>query len=116
MIAGIALTAVGMKQTLAHVDESLRLIGAVAMLGGAAVYLFAHVAFRLRNMRTFNKQRLLVGAVLVLLIPAGVGLPSLATLGLLAGVLVGLIAYETVRFAEARRRVRHDLATTPAPD
>ncbi|HEY5195847.1 MAG TPA: low temperature requirement protein A [Solirubrobacteraceae bacterium] len=116
MIAGIALTAVGMKKTLAHVDDPLKLVPAVAMLGGAAVYLFAHVGFRLRNMGTFNNQRLVTGVVLILLIPAGVILPSLATLGLLAAVLSGLIAYETVRFAEARRRIRHQLTVAPEPD
>jgi low temperature requirement protein LtrA len=116
LIAGIALTAVGMKKTLAQVDDPLRLVPAVAMLGGAAVYLFAHVAFRLRNMGTVNKQRLLAGAVLLLLIPAAVDLPSLATLGILAVVLSVLITYETVRFAAARQRIRHDLAATQEPD
>jgi low temperature requirement protein LtrA len=116
MIAGIALTAVGMKRTLAHVEDPLKLVPAVAMLGGSAVYLFAHVAFRLRNMRTFNKQRLICGVVLVLLIPAGVALPLLATLAVLAGVLTGLIAYETVRFADARRRIRHQLTDAPEPE
>ena len=52
MVAGIALIAVGIKRTIAHVDEPLRLVSAVALLGGAAMYLFAHVAFRLRNMHT----------------------------------------------------------------
>jgi hypothetical protein len=55
MIAGIGLTAVGMKRTLAHVDDPLQLVPAVAMLGGAAVYLFAHVGFRLRNIGTFKQ-------------------------------------------------------------
>jgi low temperature requirement protein LtrA len=109
MIAGIALTAVGMKQTLVDVEAHLKLIPAVAMLGGAAIYLFAHVAFRMRNMGTFNKQRLVIGILLVSLIPVGVSLSSLATLGLLAAVLIGLIAYEAVRFADARRRIRHQL-------
>ncbi len=109
MIAGIALTAVGMKRTFVDVDAPLELIPAVALLGGAAIYLFAHVAFRLRNMQTFNRQRLVIGIVLVLLIPVAVDLPSLLTLGLLAAILSGLIAYEAVRFADARRRIRHQL-------
>jgi low temperature requirement protein LtrA len=116
MIAGIALTAVGMKKTLAHVEDPLRLVPAVAMLGGAGVYLLAHVAFRLRNMRTFNRQRLLTAVVLLLLIPAGIDLPALATLGILASVLSALIAYETVRFADARQQIRHLLVSEPEPD
>jgi hypothetical protein len=35
---------------------------------------------------------------------------ALATLGMLAAVLAALIAYEALRFAEARDRVRHQLA------
>lgn len=110
------MTAVGMKKTLTHVDARLALVPAVAMLGGTAVYLLAHVAFRLRNMGTFNRQRVVIGILLVLLIPLGVDLPSLATLGLLAGILIGLIAYEAVRFADARRRIRHQLVETSEPD
>ena len=52
MVAGIALIAVGMKQTLAHVSAPLGVVAASAMLGGAAMYLLAHVAFRWRNMHT----------------------------------------------------------------
>jgi low temperature requirement protein LtrA len=116
MVAGIGLAAVGMKQTIAHVDRPLELVPAVAMLGGTALYLFAHVGFRLRNMGTFNRQRLAVGVVLLALVPVGVILPALATLALLAGVLTGLIGYETVRFADARRRIRHQLVATREAD
>jgi hypothetical protein len=35
---------------------------------------------------------------------------ALAMLGMLAAVLAALIAYEAFRFAEARDRVRHQLA------
>ena len=39
MIAGIVLVALGMKKTLEHTDEALKLIPAVAMLGGTHVCL-----------------------------------------------------------------------------
>jgi hypothetical protein len=42
-------------------------------------------------------------------VPAGVRLPALATLGILAALLVLLIAYEALRYAEQRERVRHQL-------
>jgi low temperature requirement protein LtrA len=116
MVAGIALVAVGLKKTLAHVDDPLALVPAVAMLGGTAVYLTAHVAFRLRNIGTLNRQRLVATAVVLALLPAAVRLPALATLAVLAAVLAGLITYEAVRFAEARARIRHQLAEMPAPD
>jgi hypothetical protein len=44
-----------------------------------------------------------------MLLPAAVELPSLATLGILAGVLAALISYEALRFSEARSRIRHQV-------
>jgi low temperature requirement protein LtrA len=116
MVAGIVLLAVGLKKTLGDVDEPLELVPAVAMLGGAAAYLLAHVAFRLRNIHTLNVQRLVCAIVLVALIPAAVELPSLAMLGILAGLLTVLIVYEVVRFAELRERLRSQLAHAAASD
>jgi len=107
MVAGIVLFAVGEKKTLGAVGEPLKLIPAVALCGGVAMYLVAHVLFRLRNVHTFNRHRSLVSVLLLALIPAAVELPALATLTLVAGLCVGLIAYEAIRFAEARDRVRH---------
>jgi low temperature requirement protein LtrA len=112
MIAGIVLIAVGMKRTLAGVSEPLGFVSAAAMLGGAALYLLAHVAFRLRNVHTLNRQRLACAALLLALLPleAAVKPSSLLALGSLALVLSALTAYEALRFAEARDRVRHTLA------
>jgi low temperature requirement protein LtrA len=109
MIAGIALIAVGLKQTLEHVSRPLALVPTAALLGGAALYLLAHVAFRLRNMHSLNRRRLYCGLALLALVPAAAALgpPSLATLAVLAAVLSALIAYEALRFAEARERIRH---------
>lgn len=107
MVAGIALIAVGIKRTIGHVEDPLRLVPAVALLGGAALYLLAHVAFRLRNMHTLNRRRLLCAIVLLALLPAGTRLPALLTLAILAALLCALIAYEALRYAEVRDRVRH---------
>jgi hypothetical protein len=35
--------------------------------------------------------------------------PALATVAIIAGILAGLIAYETVQFRELRDRLRHQL-------
>jgi hypothetical protein len=86
------------------------------MIGGTVIYLLAHVAFRLRNIGTLNRQRLVTAAVLLLLLPAATRLPALASLAGLAVILGVLITYEAVRFAAARDRIRHQLATMPAPD
>jgi low temperature requirement protein LtrA len=114
MVAGIVLVALGMKKTLGDVDAPLKLVPAAALLGGTTVYLLAHVAFRWRNVHSLNRQRLAVAGALLALLPVAVALPALATVGLLAAVLVALIAYEAVRFAEARDRIRHELERAPA--
>ncbi len=116
MVAGVVLLALGMKKTLADVEDPLEIVPATALLGGTALYLLAHVAFRLRNLRTLNRQRLLCALLLLALLPAAVELPSLATLAILAAILVALITYETLRFAELRDRIRHQLAREAAAD
>jgi hypothetical protein len=76
------------------VAAAVLVVPATAMLGGTALYLLAHVAFRLRNLGTLNRQRLACALVLVALVPLAVELPSLATLAVLAGVLAALVGYE----------------------
>jgi low temperature requirement protein LtrA len=111
MVAGIVLLALGLKKTLEHVEDPLKLVPAVAMLGGTALYLLAHVAFRWRNVHRFSAQRLIAAAALAALLPAAVELPALATLALLAAALVALIVYEARQFGELRDRLRHQLAS-----
>lgn len=107
MIAGIILMALGFKKSLEHTDDPLELIPAVALCGGIALYLLAHVAFRWRNVHRLSVQRMMVAAVFLALIPAAVALPALASLAIAAGLLIALIVYETARFAELRDRLRH---------
>jgi low temperature requirement protein LtrA len=111
MVAGIVLLALGLKKTLAHVEDPLKVVPAFAMLGGTAIYLLAHVAFRWRNVHRFSVQRLAVAVLLVALVPAAVELPALATLAIMSAILVALIVYEARRFAELRDRLRHQLAS-----
>jgi low temperature requirement protein LtrA len=105
MIAGIVLIALGVKKTVGHVGDPLDGIPAVALCGGAALYLLAQVAFRLRNLRTLNRQRLVAAVLCLAAIPIALAAPALAALAVVTAVCVGLIAFEVVRFAEARRRV-----------
>jgi low temperature requirement protein LtrA len=116
MVAGIVLLALGLKKTLEHVEDPLEIEIAIALLGGAGLYLIAHVAFRWRNVHRFNAPRLLCALLLLALVPAAVELPALATLGILAAVLAVLIAYERVHFAELRQRLRRQLASEAVAD
>ena len=79
MVAGIVLVALGMKKTLGDVDDPLDTVPAFALLGGLAIYLLAHVAFRYRQIHTINRQRALLAVVLFALIPVAVEIPALAT-------------------------------------
>jgi len=107
MVAGIILVAFGLEQTLAHVDEHLKTVPAFALLGGVAIYLLAHVALRLRNARSINRQRLALAVLLVALIPIAREITALATLAGVAGLLWLMIAYETSGYGERRYRLRH---------
>lgn len=116
MVAGIVLAALGTEETLAHVGDPLDAAHAVALLGGVALYLLAHVALRLRNAHTLNRQRLALAVVLVALIPAALHTPALATLGGVAALIWAMIAYETARYDDRRYRLRHGLdAEIPGP-
>jgi low temperature requirement protein LtrA len=110
MVAGIVLLALGIKKTLGHVDEPLDVEVATAMLGGLALYLLAHVAFRWRNVHRFSSQRALVAALMLALIPLATGIASIATLAIATALMVAMIAYESWRFAELRDRLRHQAA------
>jgi low temperature requirement protein LtrA len=110
MVAGVALIAVGLKRTLAGVSDSLEAVTATALLGGAAMYLLALVAFRLRNVRSVSVRRLLCALVLLALIPAATTLSALLTLTILAALLASLVAYEAIRCSQARDEMRHQAA------
>jgi low temperature requirement protein LtrA len=107
MVAGIILFALGVKKTLAHVDEPLTAVGAGALSGGLALYLLALVAFRLRNVGTLNRQRLVTVLVLLAIIPLVQQVDALPALAIVAAACCGLIAYEAIRFRDVRDRVRH---------
>jgi low temperature requirement protein LtrA len=106
MIAGIVLVALGVKKTLGDVHEPLKTVPAVALFGGIALYYAAHVGFRLRNLGTLNRPRLVAALASLALIPLATEVDSLAALGIAAALAALVIAYETTRYAEARRRMR----------
>jgi low temperature requirement protein LtrA len=106
MVAGIIFVSLGIKKTLAHVEDPLGTIPAVALCGGVALYLLGHNAFRLRDVGSVSVPRLVVAILCCAFIPVGVSVSSLLTLAILAGLLCALAAYETTRYREFRRKVR----------
>jgi low temperature requirement protein LtrA len=107
MVAGIVLAALGLEETLAHVGDALDAVHAFALLGGVAVYLLAHVALRLRNAHTLNRQRLALAVLLLALIPLATVVPALATLAGVDVLLWAMIGYETANYDERRYQLRH---------
>lgn len=107
MVAGIVLIALGMKTTLAHVGDPLSIEVATALLGGTALYLLAHIAFRLRNVHSLAVHRLVCAGLVLAVLPLATHVAALVTVAILATLLSALITYEALRFAEGRERVRH---------
>jgi low temperature requirement protein LtrA len=108
MIAGIVLLALGVKKTTQDVEEPLKLVPAVALFGGIALYYAGHVGFRLRNLGTVNRVRLTALVVSLALIPLAVEVDALVAVALAAALSSSVIAYEAVHFREARHRIRHE--------
>jgi low temperature requirement protein LtrA len=106
LVAGIIFVALGFKKTLAHVEDPLEMIPAVALCGGAALYLLGHNAFRLRDTGTVSLARFVVAALSCALIPVAMSAPALVTLAILAVLLAALVAFETVRSREFRDKLR----------
>lgn len=106
LIAGIILSALGVKKTLGDVDEPLKTVPAVALCGGVALYLLGHVAIRWRSVHSLNRQRVFAGLLALALIPFALEVDSLAALITIAGLMVGLASYEAMRFRARRSELR----------
>ena len=106
MVAAIVLIALGMKTTLAHVGDPLGWETATALVGGTALYLLAHVGFKLRALRTLSVHRLVAAVALVAFVPLAHELEPLLTVTVVASVLWLTIGLEAARHGEARREIR----------
>jgi low temperature requirement protein LtrA len=107
MIAGVVLFALGLKTTVGGVGETLDTVPAVALCGGAALYLLGLVAFLFRMTGRVFRRRTVGAAVLLALTPVALAIPALAALTLVGAVCSLIVAYEALRYREARLQVRH---------
>ncbi|MGW4356151.1 low temperature requirement protein A [Nocardia sp. NPDC004582] len=115
MIAGIVAMALGLKKVLNYVggaqghslSDQLHGIPLFALYGGVAAYLLALAGFRHYATGTVLVPRLVTAAILPALIPLASALPALAALGILCAVLLALILFEVVRYAQPRDLIRH---------
>jgi low temperature requirement protein LtrA len=107
MVAGIVLFALGLETTLHHLDDALDTVPAVALCGGAALYLLAEIAFLFLSMGRIFRRRTIAAVILLALIPAAAAIPALAALALVSAVCSLLVAYEAIARREYRVKVRH---------
>ena len=107
MIAGIVLFALGLKTTVGDVGAELDTVPAVALCGGAALYLLGHVAFLFRTTGRVFRRRTVGAVVLLALTPVAVAIPALAALALVSAACALVVAYEVIRHREHRVQVRH---------
>jgi low temperature requirement protein LtrA len=104
MVAGVILAAVGDELVIAHPTEELPARELAAVVGGPALYLLAHVLFRLRMAGSLSWKRLSGAAACLAVGAVGGFAPGLVVAGLVVVVLVAVIGAE--HLAEARRRAR----------
>jgi low temperature requirement protein LtrA len=106
MVAGIVLVALGLKLTIGHTSAHLHTVPAFALLGGLAIYLLGHVAFRYRHVHTVNRRRLLLSIVLLILVPVATEVSALVALAFVNVLIWAMIAYETRLYGEGRQQLR----------
>jgi low temperature requirement protein LtrA len=121
IVMSVIFLALGMKKVLEYVADTEHhdladpLTGTplVALYVGVAVHLLGHVAFRRRNVGTWNPHRTLAAIALLALLPLAWQLPAILSLALVCAVLVVLVTWEVARFGAARDRVRHHHGSEP---
>jgi low temperature requirement protein LtrA len=107
MVAGIVLFALGLKTTLDHFGDALDAVPAVALCGGAALYLLGHIAFLFRTTGRLFRRRTIGAVALLVLVPVALVVPALAAVALVGAVCSFVVAYEAIRYRADRVRVRH---------
>ena len=112
MIIGAIFFSLGVKKTLAHTDEVLSLIPAVALCGGLILYLLGQLAFRARCGGSVAWPRVVAALALGGLIGVSGEIEALVLLSAVALVFVLLVAYETVVERSSRHRIRSDESAT----
>ncbi|MBS1879023.1 MAG: low temperature requirement protein A [Actinobacteria bacterium] len=110
LVAGIVLAAYGLETALHHTDERLHTVESFALFGGVALYLLGLVCFRLRHVRTLNRQRLALAVLLLLLAPLGTRVPALIPVAVVDALLWAMVAYEMHGYDERRTRLRDEFS------
>jgi low temperature requirement protein LtrA len=106
MIIGVIFFSMGVKKTLAHTDEVLVFIPAVALCGGLIMYLAGQVLFRARFGGSLDWPRLVAIGVLGALMGVSGQMDAIVLLSGVAAVFATLVVFETY-FGRLFRRLVH---------
>ncbi|WP_223165309.1 low temperature requirement protein A [Lentzea indica] len=93
ILLGIVVVAVGVKKTIGHATEHLYLSGALALGGGAAIFLVGEIYFRWRLRIGANKWRIIAAIAALATVPIGLWL-AIAQVAALVLVFGALLAVE----------------------
>ena len=99
IIAGIVLVAVGDELVIAHPADDLGDAGALAALGGPALFLGGLMACAARLGEPQSRSRVIALVALLAAVPLAAGLDGLVVLALLTAILALLVVAEQPRRA-----------------
>jgi len=116
LIAGIVLVALGLKKALLYVadtehhapGEAVHGVPIWTLTGGLALYLVALSSLRKRNLGSWNHQRLVLAVLVLAATPLLEHVPAAVLVLIVAVLVLGLIAFERLQFAEWRKQVHAD--------
>jgi low temperature requirement protein LtrA len=94
LVAGVVVSAVGDELVIAHPRASLSTAEVIAVVGGPALYLFAHALFRLRVAGTISTRRFAAAVACVLIGVVGSGADAVVLGLLVLAVVVGVIGLD----------------------
>ncbi|MGH9245351.1 MAG: low temperature requirement protein A [Acidimicrobiales bacterium] len=106
MVTGIVMLAAGVKTTLAHADEPLASVPAATLGAGAALYLLAQAAVKLRTHGPLSVARLVAAAACGAVIPLATAVDADVALAAVAAIAVLVVVYEGTRSRERRAEIR----------
>jgi low temperature requirement protein LtrA len=106
IVAGIILAAVGDELVIAHPTRELSSAELIAVIGGPALYLVAHVVLRLRLTGAISRRRSTGAAACVVAGAIGSALPAIAVAGLLLAVLTGVVVADQIVAAQRAAGLR----------
>jgi low temperature requirement protein LtrA len=93
ILLGIIVVCVGVKKTIGHATEHLYLSGALALGGGAAIFLLGQVIFRHRLSLGTSRWRIIAAVAALATVPIGLWL-AIAQVAALVVVFGALLAVE----------------------